>query len=167
MQRRSLIKAGFAATALLAVAGGGLAVWRPGWADGRLTAAGREVFAAVSRAVLGPLLPPDAAALDAQLARLDTTIAGFPAATQREVAELLALLATAPARLALTGLATDWPAASAPQLQAMLERLRHSPLALRRQVYHALRDLTNAAYFADAAAWQAIGYPGPRSVPTA
>jgi hypothetical protein len=46
----------------------------------------------------------------------------------------------------------------------MLQGLRTSSLSLRQQVYHALRDLTNAAWFADAAAWSAIGYPGQRAV---
>jgi hypothetical protein len=37
-------------------------------------------------------------------------------------------------------------------------------MALRQQVFHALRDLTNAAYFADASTWAAIGYPGQQAV---
>ena len=33
-----------------------------------------------------------------------------------------------------------------------------------QQAYQALRDLTNAAWFADPEAWSAIGYPGPQAV---
>ena len=40
--------------------------------------------------------------------------------------------------------------------------MRESSLALRQQAFHALRDITNASYFADRSTWAAIGYPGPR-----
>jgi hypothetical protein len=49
-------------------------------------------------------------------------------------------------------------------VQSALQAMRSSRLELRQQAYHALRDLTNAAYFADAATWAALGYPGPRSL---
>ncbi len=49
------------------------------------------------------------------------------------------------------------PAAVTEALQSM----RQSSLALRQQAFHALRDITNAAYFAHASTWSAIGYPGP------
>ena len=42
--------------------------------------------------------------------------------------------------------------------------MRTASLTLPQQAYHALRDLTNAAYFADAASWSQLGYPGPRAV---
>jgi hypothetical protein len=168
MKRRTLLVVGVGAGTLLALAGGTLALLRPGLQDGRLSPAGREVFAAVAQAVLDTLLPADAAAraqaIQAHLGRLDDTIAGLPPALQAEIGELATLLASAPGRLALTGLATDWVQASTADVQAMLQRLRTSSLAVRQQVYHALRNLTNGAWFADASTWPAIGYPGPRSV---
>jgi hypothetical protein len=42
--------------------------------------------------------------------------------------------------------------------------MRLSSLALKQQGYHALRDLTNAAYFSDPTAWQRMGYPGPSDI---
>ena len=45
--------------------------------------------------------------------------------------------------------------------------MRLSTLALRQQAFHAMRDLINAAWFADPSTWAAIGYPGPRAVPAA
>ena len=39
--------------------------------------------------------------------------------------------------------------------------MRTSSLALRQQAYHALRDLTNAAYFADPQSWSAAGLSRP------
>ena len=99
--------------------------------------------------------------LDAQLARFDAAIAAFPPAVRGELADLLGLLASAPGRLTFAGLASDWPQASVAELQAMLEGWRFSSLALRQQAYHALRELTNAAYYADPQAWAALGYPVP------
>jgi hypothetical protein len=168
MQRRTLLKLGLASAAVLAVAGGGLALLRPGIEGGRLTPAGREVFAAVARAVLDGMLPADAAALSAalhaHLGRLDDTIAGFPSATQSELAQLLAVLASSVGRVGLAGLRSDWPDAGVAEVQQALQGLRTARIELRQQAYHALRDLTNAAYFADASAWPALGYSGPREV---
>jgi hypothetical protein len=45
--------------------------------------------------------------------------------------------------------------------------MRRSSLILRRQAYHALRDLTQGAYFADASTWATLGYPGPNPIPSA
>jgi hypothetical protein len=166
MQRRSLLKLGAAAGFVLAVAGTGLALFRPGWQQDRLTPEGRALFRAMAEAVLQDFLPPApqarADALNAHLQRLDLTLAGLPPALQAEVAQLTAVLCSPPGRLALTGLQASWEKATTAQVQQVLKALRLSSLALRQQAYHALRDLTNAAWFADASAWKAIGYPGPR-----
>ncbi len=166
MKRRTLLTVGVATATLMAIAGGSLALLRPARRDGRLTDAGRTVFAAVARAVLGPLLPADAAvrarAIEAHLTRIEATVAGMPPTMQAEVDEMITLLASSPGRLALTGLGGAWSEAAVPEIAAALQGLRVSSLTLRQQVFHALRDLTNAAHFADPAAWQAIGYPGPR-----
>lgn len=168
MRRRTLLTVGVTASALLALAGGGLALMKPGLdADGRLAPAGRAVFAAVARAVLDGLLPAppdDSAALDALLGRLDATLQGLPPALQAEVGEMLTLLAAAPGRLVLTGLRDDWATADTAAVAGMLEGLRQSSLDLRQQLYRALRDLANAAWFADPVAWALIGYPGPMKV---
>ena len=166
MQRRSLLKLGFLGAAVLAVAGGGLALIRPGLDGGRLGAVGRDVFGAIARAVLDGLLPVDTAARDATLVahlqRLDATLSGLPAATRAELSQLLALLGSAAGRRAVAGLASDWPAAGVAELQSALQSMRTSRLELRQQAYHALRDLTNAAYFAGPRTWTSIGYPGPK-----
>ena len=168
MQRRTLFKLGLGAAAVLAVAGGGLSLIRPGLVDGRMTPAARSVFEAVARAVLEGSLPVDEAqrqaALGGHLRRLDDTRAAFPAAVQAELSQLLALLASAPGRVALAGLHTDWPQADTAELQQAMQGMRLSRLALRQQAYHALRDLTNAAYYAEPATWSLMGYPGPREI---
>lgn len=168
MKRRTLLLVGAGAGAVLALAGGTLAMLKPGLQQGRLSSGGREMFAAVARGVLADLLPAEpgarALALQAHLQRLDDTIAGLPPALQSEINELVTLLASAPGRLALAGLRPGWPQASEAELQDMMQVLRFSSLQLRQQLYHALRNLTNGAYFADASTWQAIGYPGPNPV---
>jgi hypothetical protein len=168
MQRRTLLKLGIGAAAVLAVAGGGMALLRPGLVDGRMTPAARGVFRGVARGVLDGSLPAASAArdaaLDGHLKRLDDALAAFAASTQAELSQLLALLASAPGRMTLAGLPTDWPDASAQEVQQALQDMRTSKLALRQQAYHALRDLTNAAYYADPAIWPLMGYPGPRPV---
>ena len=159
MKRRSLLKLGVGAGVLLAVAGGGLALLRPGLVDDKLSPGARTLMRAVARAVLDGLLPNDEpgreAALDAQLARLDASIAGFPAAVREELSQVLALL----------GLRHDWAEAPTAEVQAMLERLRLSTLDTRQQIYRALRDLQCVSFFSDPASWPLAGYPGPRAMP--
>ncbi len=168
MQRRTLLKLGIGATVLLAVAGGGLAMLRPGLVAGRLSASAKDVFSALARAVLDGSLPADAtqrsAAIASHLQRLEDTLAKFPTATQAELSQLLAMLTSGPGRVGLAGLHSDWPRASVDQLQRALQGMRTSSLAMRQQVYHALRDLTNAAYYADPQSWTLLGYPGPRAL---
>jgi hypothetical protein len=168
MQRRTLLQLGLGGAAVLALAGGGLALLQPGVRDGRLTPAARNLFAAVGRAVLDGRLPAETAARDATMAahldRLDATVAGFPPALRSELSDLVALLSAVPGRLALAGLRTAWSEASVAEVQSALQQMRMSSLALRQQAYHALRDLTLAAYYADAATWPQLGYPGPNPV---
>lgn len=168
MQRRTLFKLGLAGAAVLAVGGGMLALVRPGWSAGRLTPAGRELFSAVARAVLDGVLPAPGAARDAALAahlgRVEDTINGLPPSTQGEIAQLMGLLGHPLGRRALAGLASPWAEASVAELQQSLQGLRESSSASRQQVYHALRDLSNGAYFSERSTWGPLGYPGPRDI---
>ncbi len=168
MQRRTLLTLGAGAAIALALAGGGLAMIQPGLREGRLTSSGRDVFEAIARAVLDGSLPEDApsrhAALAAHLTRLDDAIGALPPATQAELGQLLSLLASAAGRIGLASLLAPWPDASIEQLQSSLAAMRHSSMALKQQAYHALRDLTNAAYYADPGTWAQLGYPGPRDI---
>lgn len=162
------MKLGIGGAAVLAVAGGGLALLRPGWQGGRLSADAAIVMRAVARGVLDGNLPDDAvkreAALHGHLQRLAATIVGLPAATQSELSQLLALLASMPGRTLLAGLHVPWADASVEQLTAALQDMLSSSIALRQQAFHALRDLTNAAYFADPGTWPMLGYPGPTDI---
>lgn len=169
MRRRTLLQLGIGSAVALAVVGGGIALVEPGLSpDGRLREGARAVMRAVARGVLDGLLPTDAAARDAalqaHLQRLDETLAAFPPATRSELSQLFALLATPPGRLGMTGLRPAWEEATVPEVQQALQGLRTSTLSLRQQAYHALRDLSNAAWFADPSSWAAMGYDGPVNI---
>ena len=168
MQRRTLLRLGAATGTLLALAGAGVALWQPGWRAGQLTTEGRELFNAISRAVLDGLLPNEGpardAALTAQLSRIEDTVNGFPRAVQDELSQLLALLCTAPGRIGLAGVNRAWTHASTAEVQQALQALRVSSINTRQQVYLALRDLSYGAFFADPGSWKATGYPGPLAI---
>jgi len=170
MKRRSLLKLGIASGVVLAVAGGSLALLKPGLlADGRLSPAARQLMRAVALAVFDGLLPAEAAAREARLAahldQLDANIAGFPPHLRGELSQLLSLLTSSGGRFTLTGLTSDWDAASTEDVQASLRAMSLSSLGLKQQIYHALRDLSSLVFFSNAASWQLVGYPGPREIP--
>ncbi len=171
-KRRRLLKLGLGAAVVLAVAGGGVALLKPGLIDGdkKLSPGARSLFRAVALAVFdGGLLPADAAAreatLNAFLDRLDASIAVFPAPVRAELSQVLSLLDTAPGRFGLIGLKSSWDTVSTPELAGVLEQLRVSDSNTRQQIYRALRDLSSLAFFTDPAHWALVGYPGPRAIP--
>lgn len=165
VSRRSLLTGGLGVAGLLLLGGGAAWLWRPGLDGRRLTASGRAVFLAVAQAVLEGCLPIEpkarALALEAHARHLDETLAALPAAVRGELGLLLGLLSVAAGRRWLTGLDVDWIEADVPMLQAALDRMRADNHPLRLQAYHALRDLNNAAYFAQPEHWPLLGYPGP------
>ena len=167
MQRRKLLQIGAVASLTLIAVGGGLVSMRPGGPEATLGAESRSLFSAVAQAVLDGILPSGATratVLSEHLDRVQQTVSGFAPEVQKELAQLLSILCTAPGRRLLAGLASPWETASIDEVQQSLQGMRTSRLATRQQIYHALRDITNGAYFADPVAWQAIGYPGPRDI---
>jgi hypothetical protein len=168
VSRRSLLRGGLGAAGLLLLGGSAAWLWRPGLAGGRLTTTGRAVFLAVAEAVLEGCLPTEPAAraraLNAHARHLDETLAALPAAVRSELGLLLGLLSVAAGRRWLTGLQVDWTEADVPAVQAALDRMRADDDPLRLQAYHALRDLNNAAFFAQPEQWSLLGYPGPTPV---
>jgi hypothetical protein len=168
MQRRTLLKLGALSATVLVLAGGAAALIEPGLTGVRLSAAGRDVFSGVGRAVLHATLPTDEGArqiaLKGLLARIDTLVTGLPPHAQAELSQLLSLLASSGGRRALTGLSQPWAEAPAADIQQALQGMRLSSLALRQQAYGALHDITASAYFADDATWSLLGYPGPLKI---
>ena len=168
MQRRTLLKLGATSAALLAVVGGTVAWIQPGLERGALTRAGREVFRAIGLGVLDKTLPEQAdakeAALTALLGRIDVLISALPQHAQAELSQLLSILASGAGRRALAGLSTPWASASTPEVQAALQDMRLSSLAVRQQAYAALHDITAGAYFSEPTTWTMLGYPGPLAI---
>lgn len=168
MRRRSWMKLGIGAAAMLVLGGGAVALVEPGFDGGRLTPAGRMVFARVGSAVLDGVLPSDAAqrngALNSFLVRVEALVTALPPHAQQELSQLLALLATPLGRRGLAGLATSWQDASLADVQHALDAMRVSTFTLRAQAYQALHDISGAAYFADRGSWAVLGYPGPQPV---
>jgi len=168
MQRRTFFKLGVVGAAILAL-GGGLAVMsRTGLEKGKLTEAGRELFGAVAVAVLEGVLPAETrerhAVITSHLIRVEATIAGLPLRTQSELAQLLTILTNPAGRRFIAGLNADWIDASIQDLQAALQSMRVSSLALREQTYAALRNITIGAYFSEPSTWGPLGYPGPTTI---
>jgi hypothetical protein len=162
--RRTFIAAGVAGAAALA-----LAQWWREAPDPRERAQ-REaeadaIVAAIVPAMLEDALPPAdpqrSAAIAQTVAGVRRAIAGLPPAAQRELDELFALLAFAPARVALAGVGTPWSAAPTGEISEFLERWRTSRFTLPRAAYGALHQLLFGAWYAQPEAWAAIGYTGP------
>lgn len=167
MQRRKLLQIGAVASLALVAVGGGLIAMRPRAPAGEFDAEGRALFTAIAQAVLDGVLPSDSSrptVLSDHIDRVQQTIRGFAPEVQQELGRLLGILCTAPGRRLIAGLGSPWELASIAELQDSLQALRTSRLAIRQQIYHALRDITNGAYFSDPVAWPAIGYPGPRDI---
>ena len=168
MRRRGLQTLGLVSAAVLAVGGGALALLSPGLQDGKLSLRGRQLMAAIGRAMLDGNLPAGeqaiAAELQGLLARLDRLVAGLPPHAQSDLSQLLALLGSAGGRRALAGLGEDWHAVTVARRQEALQAMRVSGIALRQQSYQALHELVGSAYFSEPATWRALGYPGPLPV---
>ena len=125
----------------------------------------RAALHAIAPAILAGALPQDPAqrrqALAAAIEGVHAAILSLAPATQKEVQDLFGLLALAPARRILTGIADGWENARPEQVIAFLQDWRLHRLGLLRTAYHALHDLVLGAWYAQPASWEAIGYPGP------
>lgn len=162
MRRRTLLQAGLGGAALLAA--GGVAILA-----GRDAARDRAaVLGAIVPALLDGALPDAGTAREAAVRRcVDATVTaieGLAPASQAELAQLFALLGSSPGRRLLAGVRADWPEAPTAEVAAFLEGWRRHPMTLLRTGYAALHDLVLGSWYADAAAWPAIGYDGPPAV---
>lgn len=167
VSRRGFLKTGIVGALLIAAGGGIYRLARGPAAPGRFVMDGeaRAAIDAIVPAMLDGALPTDAAERSAAIARatagVQGAIGGLPLATQQEIADLFGLLALAPARRFLAGVPVSWAEASPDQVAAFLQGWRLHRLGMLQVAYHALHDLVLGAWYADPAAWPAIGYPGP------
>lgn len=164
LHRRRFIAAG-----ALGVAALGFAGW---WAFLRGKSAGTAADAeraAILRAIVPAMLAgalPDApgerqTAIGETVAGVDRIVVRLPPHAQREIGQLFALLAAAPARRALAGVVSAWEDAGAAEVDAFLVRWRDSGWELKRAAYDALHQLVYGAWYANPRSWPAIGYGGP------
>ena len=165
--RRTFLKVGGLAALALAAGGG---IWRLTHPPGPLQrfvldGEAKAALDAIVPAMLAGSLPTDPAAraqaVAATTVRVHQAILGLPLTAQKEVQDLFGLLALAPARRALTGVAGGWANASDVQVGSFLQEWRFHSLAMLQTAYHALHDLIIGSWYADPASWAAIGYPGP------
>jgi hypothetical protein len=167
LSRRTFIAAGFVGAAALATAAWLRGPHAPASGVPRraLDADGEAIFAAVAPILLEGALPRDKAARDAALTQtldgIDTAVAGLSPTAQTELAQLIALLALPPVRFGIARVSDAWPGASPIEVRRFLDNCRDSRFTLMRAAYDAMHDLTFAAWYGNANAWPAIGYPGP------
>ncbi|HEY1147472.1 MAG TPA: hypothetical protein VGF27_02810, partial [Pseudoduganella sp.] len=108
MQRRTLLKAGLLGAIALAAGG---AVYRqlhsPRLERYAMDDKARGIVAVLAPVIIGPVLPSEAAArqaaVEGAVQRVAGAIAGLPLATQKEIADLFALLSLAPTRSLIAG----------------------------------------------------------------
>lgn len=165
--RRRFLAVGGVSAVLLA-AGGALAgrIGRAPVAPLADDADARRIVRAIAPSMLGdaladPRQPADAVTLDAIVHDALAGMDGLAPHARRELAQLFALLAFAPGRLVVAGLATRWDRASRGDVDAALATWRDSRLELRRAAYDALHALIVGAYYGNPRAWARTGYAGP------
>lgn len=128
----------------------------------------RAVVQAIAPVILNGAFPAAGAQRAAALERITKDVAlavgALGAASQKEVAELFALLAFAPTRITIAGVGANWDQASTVDIEGFLRRWQHSGLDLLKSGYQALHDLVLGAWYADPSSWTAIGYSGPPSL---
>jgi len=165
--RRTFLKVGAGASLALALGGGiyratrASAPLQPFALDGEARAA----LGAIAPALLAGVVPGvGPAALATVIDDVHRTILALPLATQKDIQDLFGLLAMAPARRLLTGIAGPWRDASVEAVHTFLQDWRVSQFGMLRAGYAALHDLVLGAWYAAETSWDAIGYPGPPSV---
>ena len=167
IHRRTFLQVGGLAALVLAAGGGIYRYMHPAGPLQRFVLDGEAKAAidAIVPAMLAGSLPLEPAArahaVSATAGRVHHAILGLPLTAQKEVQDLFGLLALAPARRALTGVAGSWTDASETQVASFLQEWRFHRLAMLQTAYHALHDLIIGSWYADPASWAAIGYPGP------
>lgn len=165
--RRTFLKVGALAALTLAAGGGIYRCTHPAGPLQRFVLDGEAKAAldAMVPAMLEGALPAAPAARSAAVAattqRVHQAILGLPLTAQKEVQDLFGLLALAPARRALTGIAGGWGNAGAEQVATFLQEWRFHRLSMLQTAYHALHDLIVGSWYADPSTWASIGYPGP------
>ncbi len=166
LSRRSLLKLGLGASAVLATAGltatlSGCSSSAPASGFQVLRDSDLPMLKAIMAALVGPHPALNPANLDAAMAQLDKTLTWTSSAAQKQVGDLFGLLSMGVTRGPLTGIWGSWENASDAEVRAFLERWRDSRLDMLRQGHSALNQALQMAWYALPVSWDAAGYPGP------
>lgn len=163
-KRRWFLKTALAVAAVGAGLGGGV-WWHRGIKDSRLTDSGKEVYKALARGIIGPMLPSEPAArdamLDGYLTHLERFINTMPSAKRDQINLLTGVLANAPTRFMVTGMWTSWADATDEQVREALDKIRHADNLVQNTAYAGVRSLTCMAFFSAPDHWSMVAYPGP------
>ncbi|HXZ49095.1 MAG TPA: hypothetical protein VEG27_08740 [Usitatibacter sp.] len=164
--RRQFLKVGIAGAAvLLTVRAVERPLAAPVGAMRVLDPASARIVAALAPAVLAGALPPAGAAHDEAVRRVvegfDRTMSLLAPVVRDEIGELLGLLRFGLSRVVLTGIWSPLDEASPVEIARFLAHWRASRFDLLRAGYLGLVQLMVGAWYAQPAAWGAIGYPGP------
>ena len=161
--RRSFLKAGLLGAAALAAGAATWGVLRPASVPAKyiLDDSAKTLFAALVPAMLKGAMPAGGDAVQQSIARTQTAINSLPLAAQQEVADLIKLLNSGPARRLLTGISEDWPQARPEQIDSFLQAWRTHRSPTLQSAYLALHDLVLGPWYGDESTWERIGYPGP------
>ncbi|PKM29472.1 MAG: twin-arginine translocation pathway signal protein [Gammaproteobacteria bacterium HGW-Gammaproteobacteria-11] len=170
LSRRELLKLSLGASLALSTVGvtatlSGCSSSQPGRDMLVLRDTDLPIIAAIMPVLVGPHPAlNDPANLQNAIRQLDTTLGWASTAVQKNVHELLDMLAMAITRGPLTGIWGSWETASSAQVLAFLQRWRDSRLDMLRQGHSALTQLLLMAWYATPASWDAAGYPGPPAI---
>lgn len=168
MNRRGLLKLGAVSAGVLFLASGAGVLLAPILEGGKLNAQSRAVMTTLSLALLDGSLPdqqPERQTVTGSLIlRIEALVVSLPSHVQAELSQLLGIIGSAPGRVLLMGLSSDWTNASISDVQRALTSMRESRAEIRLQAYLALHDIVSGAYFSDPATWSRLGYPGPLKI---
>jgi len=95
---------------------------------------------------------------------IDGTISLLSLATQKELRELLDLLASGFGRTAIAGVWLNWQSASGNSITQFVSNWRESSIELLQIGYKGLHKIILGSAYAEENLWNAIGYPGPPQI---
>lgn len=121
----------------------------------------KQLWAALLGGLLGAEIASQSGALDRGADRVIDTIKGLAPSARAELDDLTTLMLNPLVRKTLCGVSADWPQASRDDVEQFLHSWRFHRLGLLKSGYQALHNIGLGAWYSDAEAWQAIGYPGP------
>jgi hypothetical protein len=166
MQRRSFIKS-VVATSVLSLAGvSGYQYFLQSHRDYQYQL-DTEFLSIDDQLLLSVLIPifaagmPSPIKIEVSLSNIDQTVLRLSQRTQRELRQLLDLLASGFGRVLVAGVWLDWQQSSGRNVEHFLTEWRSSHLELLQQGYLGLHQIIMGSLYAEPEHWPAIGYAKP------